>query len=122
MVKLKEEGEKAGLKLSIQKKTKIMVSSPITLWQIDGGKVETVADFIFLNSRITVDDDCSHESKRRLLLGRKAITDLDSVLKSRDSLRGESPRFPASTVLERNPAARHPPAPAGYSEPALVTP
>ena len=78
-----EENEKVGLKLNIQK-TKIMASGPITSWQIDGETVETVADFIFLGSKITADGDCSHESKRRLLLGRKAITNLDSILKIRD--------------------------------------
>ena len=82
-MKVKEESEKAGLKLNIQK-TKIMASGPITLWQIDGETMETVTDFIFLGSRITVDGGCSHEIKRRLLLGRKAITNLDSILKSRD--------------------------------------
>ena len=80
---MKEESEKAYLKLSIQK-TKIVASSPITSWQIDGGKVETVADFIFLGSKITADGDCSHEIKRRLLLGRKVMTNLDSIIKSRD--------------------------------------
>ena len=79
-MKVKEESEKVGLKLNIQK-TKIMASSPITSWQIDG---ETVADFIFLGSKITADGDCSHEAKRRLLLGRKVMTNLDSILKSRD--------------------------------------
>ena len=79
-MKVKEESEKVGLKLYIQK-TKIMASSPITSWQIDG---ETVADFIFLGSKITVDGDCSHEIKRHLLLGRKLMTNLDSILKSRD--------------------------------------
>ena len=80
-----ERGEwKVGLKLTIQK-TKIMVSSPITSWQIDGETMETVADFIFLGSKITADGDCSHETKRRLLLGRKVMTNLDSMLKSRDS-------------------------------------
>ena len=83
LMKMKEESEKVGLKLNIQK-TKIMVSSPITSWQIDGETVETVADFIFLGSKITVDGDCSHEIKRRLLLGRKVITNLDNILKSRD--------------------------------------
>ena len=78
-----DESEKAGLKLSIQK-TKIMASGPITLWQIEGEKVETVTDFIFLGSKITADGDCSHEIKRRLLLGRKAMTNLDSILKSKD--------------------------------------
>ena len=80
---VKEESEKAGLKLNIQK-TKIMASSPITSWQIDGVTMETVTDFIFLDSKITVDGDCSHEMKRHLLLGRKAVTNLDSILKSRD--------------------------------------
>ena len=80
-MKVKEESEKAGLKLSIQK-TKIMASGPITSWQIDGEKVETVTDFIFLSSKITVEGDCSHEIKRHLLLGRKAMTNLDSILKS----------------------------------------
>ena len=83
LMKVKEESEKVGLKLSIQK-TKIMASDPITSWQIDGETVETVADFIFLGSKITVDGDCSHEIKRRLLLGRKVITNLESLLKSRD--------------------------------------
>ena len=83
MTKIKEEGEKVSLKLNIQK-TKIMASSPITSWQIDGETVETVTDFIFLGSKITADGDCSHEIKRHLLLGRKALTNLDSILKSRD--------------------------------------
>ena len=82
-MKMKEESEKAGLKCNIQK-TNIMASGPITSWQIDGGKVETVTDFIFLGSKITADGDCSHEIKRRLLLGRKVMTNLDSILKSRD--------------------------------------
>ena len=82
-MKVKEESEKAGLKLNIQK-TKIMASGPITLWQIDGETMETVTVFIFLGSRITADGDCSHEMKRRLLLGRKAMTNLDSILKRRD--------------------------------------
>ena len=81
-MRVKEEGEKAGLKFNIQK-TKIMASSPITSWQIDGEKVETVADFIFSGSKITADGDCSHKIKRHLLLGRKAMTNLDRVLKSR---------------------------------------
>ena len=80
---MKEESEKVGLKLNIQK-TKIMVSSPITLWQIVGETVETVADFIFLGSKIMADGDCSHEIKRCLLLGRKVMTNIDSILKSRD--------------------------------------
>ena len=83
LMKVKVESEKAGLKLNIQK-TKIMASGPITSWQIDGETVETVADFIFLGSKITADGNCSHEIKRRLLLGRKAMIDLDSILKSRD--------------------------------------
>ena len=82
-MKVKEESEKTGLKLNIQK-TKIKASGPITLWQIDGGKVETVTDFIFLGSKITAGSDCSHEIKRHLLLGSKAMTNLDSILKSRD--------------------------------------
>ena len=82
-MKVKEENEKAGLKLSIQK-TKIMASSPIISWQIDGKTVETVTDFIFLGSKITAYGDCSYEIKRHLLLGRKAMTNLDNVLKSRD--------------------------------------
>ena len=83
LMNVKEESEKVGLKLSIQK-TKIMASAPITSWQIDGETVETVADFIFLGSKITADGNCSHEIKRRLLLGRKVTTNLDSILKSRD--------------------------------------
>ena len=82
-MKVKEESGKVGLKLNIQK-TKIMTSGPITSWQIDGDKIETVADFIFLNSKITVVCDCSHDIKRCLLLGKKVITNLDGVLKSRD--------------------------------------
>ena len=81
--KVKEESEKAGFKLNIQK-TKIMASSPITLWQIDGETVETVSNFIFWGSKISADGDCSHEMKRCLLLGRKVMTNLDSILKSRD--------------------------------------
>ena len=83
LMKVKEESEKAGCKFNIQK-TKIMASSPITSWQIDGETMKTMTDFIFLGSKITVDGDCSHEIKRRLLLGRKAMTNLDRVLKSRD--------------------------------------
>ena len=83
LLKVKEEREIAGLKLNIQK-TNIMASGPITSWEIDGGTVETVADFIFLGSKITADGDCSHEIKRCLLLGRKVMTNLDSILKSRD--------------------------------------
>ena len=83
LMKVKVESEKVGLKLNIQK-TKIMASGPITTWQVDGETVETVRDFIFLVSKITADDDCSHEVKRRLLLERKAMTNLDSILKSRD--------------------------------------
>ena len=80
LMKVKEESEKVGLKFDIQK-TKIMASSPITSWQIDGETLETVADFIFLGSKITADGNCSHEIKRRLLLGRKVMTNLDSILK-----------------------------------------
>ena len=83
MIKVKEDSEKVGLKLNIQK-TKVMASDPITSWQIDGETVETVADFILGGSKITADGDCSHEIKRRLLLGRKVMTNLDSILKSRD--------------------------------------
>ena len=83
LMKVKVESEKVGLKLNIQK-TKIMASGPITSWQIDGETVETVSDFIFSGSKITADGDCSHEIKRRLLLGRKVMTNLDSILKSRD--------------------------------------
>ena len=83
LMKVKEESEKVGLKLNIQK-TKIMASGPITSWEIDGETVETVSDFILGGSKITADGDCSHEIKRRLLLGRKVMTDLDSIFKSRD--------------------------------------
>ena len=83
LMKVKEKSEKVGFELSIQK-TKIMASGPITSWQIDGETVETVSDFIFLGSKITADGDCSHEIKRRLLLGKKVITNLDNMLKSRD--------------------------------------
>ena len=83
LMKVKEESEKVGLKSNIQK-TKIMASGPITSWQIDGERIETVADFIFLGSKITADSDCSHEIKRHLLLGRKVMTNLDSIFKSRD--------------------------------------
>ena len=84
LMKVKEESEKVGLKLNMQK-TKIMASGPITSWKIDGETVETVADFIFLGSKMTAEGDCSHEIKRCLLLGRKVLTDLDSILKSRDT-------------------------------------
>ena len=83
LMNVKEESEKAGLKLNIQK-TKIMASSPITSWQIDGETMETVRDFIFVGSKITINGDCSHEIKSHLFLGRKAMTNLDSILKSRD--------------------------------------
>ena len=85
LMKEKEENEKVGLKLNIQK-TKTVMSSPITSWQIDGETIETVTDFISLGSKITADDDCSHEIKRHLLLGRKAMTNLDSILKSKDNI------------------------------------
>ena len=84
VMKVKAESEKVGLKLNIQKR-KIMASGPITSWQIDGKTVETVSDFVFCGSKITADGDCSHEIKRRLLLGRKVMTNLDSILKSRDT-------------------------------------
>ena len=83
LMRVKEESEKVGLKLNIQK-TKIMASGPITSWEIDGETVETVSDFIFWGSKITTDGDCSHDIKRRLLLGRKVMTNLDSIFKSRD--------------------------------------
>ena len=98
LMKVKEEGEKVGLKLNIQK-TKIMVPSPITSWEIDGETVETVADFIFLGFKITADGDCSHEIKRRLLLGRKVMTNLDSILKSRDITLPTKVRLVKATVF-----------------------
>ena len=97
-MKLKEESEKVGLKLNIQK-TKIMAFSPITSWQIDGETVETVADFIFLGSKITEDGDCSHEIKRHLLLGRKVMTKLDSILKSRDIILSTKVRLVKAMVF-----------------------
>ena len=90
LMKVKEESEKVGLKLNIQK-TKIMAFGPITSQQIDGETVETVSDFIFLGSKITADGDCSHEIKRRLLLGRKVTTNLDRILKSRDYFANKGP-------------------------------
>ena len=84
LMKVKEESKKVGLKFNLQK-TKIIASGPITLWQIDGETVETVTDFIFLGSKLTADGDCSHEIKRRLLLGRKVMTNLDGILKSRSA-------------------------------------
>ena len=92
MIKVKAESEKVGLKLNIQK-MKIMASNPITSWQIAGETMETVTDFIFLGSKITADGDCRHEIKRRLLLGRKAMTNLDSILKNRDTT------LPASSLI-----------------------
>ena len=97
-MKVKEENGKAGLKLNIQK-TKIMASGPITSWQIDGETMETVRDFIFLGSKITADGDCSHEIKRRLLLGRKAMTNLDSILKSRDITLPEKVHLVKATIF-----------------------
>ena len=91
LMNVKEDSEKIGLKLNIQK-TKIMASSPITPWEIDGETVETVSDFMFLGSKITADGDCSHEIKRRLLLGRKVMTNQDGILKSRDII------FPTKAV------------------------
>ena len=90
-IKMKEESEKVGLKLSIQKLRSCMASSPSTSWHIDGETVATVADFIFLGSKITADGDCSHEIKRRLLLGKKAMTNLDSILKSRHYFANKGP-------------------------------
>ena len=90
LVKVKEESEKVGLKLNIQK-TKIMASGPITSWQIDGDTVETVTDFIFMGSKITADGECSHKIKRRLFLGRKAMTNLYSILKSRHYFANKGP-------------------------------
>ena len=90
LMKVKEESEKVGLKLSIQK-TKIMASGPITSWQIDGETIEIVRDFILGDSKITADGDCNHEIKRRLLLGRKIMTNLDSILKSKDILANKGP-------------------------------
>ena len=90
LMKVKEESEKVGLKLNIQK-TKIMASGPVTSWQIDGETVETVTDFIYLGSKITADGDCSIEIKRRLLLGRKVMTNLDSILKSRHYFANKGP-------------------------------
>ena len=95
---MKEESEKVGLKLNIQK-TKLIASSPITSWQIDGETVETVSDFIFLGSKITMDGDCSHEIKRRLILGRKVMTNLDSILKSRDVTVPTKVRLVKATVF-----------------------
>ena len=105
LMKLKEESEKVVLKLNIQK-TKIMASGPITSWQIDGETVETVADFIFLGSKITMDGDCCHEIKRRLLLTRKVMTNLGSILKSRD--------IPLSTKVHLVKAVIFPVAMYGY--------
>ena len=98
LMKVKEESEKFGLKLNIQK-TKIMASGPITSWKIDGETVETVSDFIFLGSKITTDADCSHEIKRRLLLRRKVMTNLDSIFKSRDITLPTKLRFVKATVF-----------------------
>ena len=99
-MRVKEESEKAGLKFSIQK-TKIMASSPITSWQIDGETMETVTDFTFLGSRITVDSDCSHEIKSRLLLGRKVMTNLDSILMH--------PQLTGRTVIQSKLLTQTPP-------------
>ena len=98
LIKVKEESEKAGLKLNIQK-TKIMASGPFTSWQIDGETMEILRDFVFLGSKITTDGDCSHEIKRRLLLGRKAMTNLDSVLKSRNITLPKKVRLVKSVVF-----------------------
>ena len=102
LMKVKEESEKVGLKLNIQK-MRIMASGPITSWETDGETVEIVSDFNFLGSKITADGDCSHEIKRHLLLGRKVMTNLDSILKSRKSLVGYSPwSFKESDITERH--------------------
>ena len=101
LIKVKEEGEKVGLKLNIQK-TKIMASGPITSWQIDGEIVETVADFILGSSKITANGDCSHEIKRRLLLGRKVMTNLDSILKTRDITLSTKVRLVSSVQFSRS--------------------
>ena len=98
LMKVKEESEKIGLNLNIQK-TKIMASGPITSWEIDGETVETVSDFIFLGSKIAADGDCSHEIKRRLLLGRKVMTNLDSILKSRDIILSTKVRLVKAMVF-----------------------
>ena len=98
LMRVKEKNEKAGLKLNIQK-TKIMASGPITSWKMDGEAMETVSDFIFLGSKITADGDCSHEIKRCLLLGRKVMTNLDSILKSRDITFPAPGFFPVSQFL-----------------------
>ena len=98
LMRMKEESEKAGLKLNIQK-TKIVAFGPITSWQIDGETMEIVTDFIFLGSKITADADCSHEIKRCLLLGRKAVTNLDSILKSRDITLPTKVRLVKAVVL-----------------------
>ena len=100
LMKVKDENEKAGLKFNIQK-AKIMVSSPITSWQKDGETMEKVTDFIFLDFRITADDDCSHEIKRRLLLGRKALTNLDRVLKCRDITLPKKVHIVTGMLLEK---------------------
>ena len=101
LMKVKEESEKIGLKLNIQK-MKIMASGPITSWEIDGERVETVSDFIFWGSKITADDDCSHEIKRHLLLGRKVLTNLDSILKSRDITLPAKVRLVKAMVFQRS--------------------
>ena len=97
LMKVKVESEKVGLKLNIQK-TKIMASGPITSWEIDGETVETVSDFIFWGSKITADGDCSHEIKRRLLLGRKVMTNLDSIFKNRDMILPTNVHFSSGHV------------------------
>ena len=102
---MKEESEKVGLKLNIQK-TKIMASSPITSWEIDGETVETVSDFILGGSKITADGDCSHEIKRCLLLGRKVMTNLDSIFKSRDITLPTKVRLLVAQMVKRLPAMR----------------
>ena len=102
---MKQESEKVGLKLNVQK-TKIMASSPIISWEIDGETVETVSDFIFFGSKITADGDCSHEIKRRLLFGRKVMTNLDSIFKSRDITLPTKVRLLVAQMVKRLPAMR----------------
>ena len=125
MIKVKEESEKVGLNLNIQK-TKIMASGPITSWEIDGETVETVSDFVFLGSKVTEDGDCSHEIKRCLLLGRKVMTNLDSIFKSRDitlstKVLPHSPWQPCLRPQEASQASKGPRSPgrAGQMEARL---
>ena len=106
LMKVKEEREKVGLKLNMKMKMKIMASGPITSWEIDGERVETVSDFIFFGSKISADGDCSHEVKRHLLLGRKVMTNLDSIFKSRDITLPTKVRLLVAQTVKRLPAMR----------------